>query len=140
MQGGLCCNEDFQNSPHVAELKYFKHFKNNSNPPRRITSMQVDDPDLDAFESANGTQLRARELGKIEAVILNLWPNAPVPESMGISSHDNAPRESQCCASSHEQSDLDESPDDLEKSTERIFHKMDFSRVSFLLFRRMEHR
>ena len=40
---------------------------------------------------------------------------------MGISSHDNAPRESQCCASSHEQSDSDESPEDLEKSTKWIF-------------------
>ena len=41
---------------------------------------------------------------------------------MGISSHDNAPREFQRCASTHEQSDLDESLEDLrlEKSTEWI--------------------
>ena len=82
-------------SGHVAELKCLKHFKI--------------------------AQLRARELGKIKAFIPNLRPNAPVPKSMGISSHDNAPRESQCGASSHEQSDSDESPEDLEKSTEWIF-------------------
>ena len=42
---------------------------------------------------------------------------------MGISesSHDNAQRESQCCTSSHEQPDLEESREDLEKSTEWIF-------------------
>ena len=83
--------------------------------------MEVNDPDLDAFESATCAQLRARELGKIEAFIPNLRPNAPVPEAMGKSSHENAPRESQCGASSHEQSDSDESPEDLEKSTEWIF-------------------
>ena len=66
-------------------------------------------------------QLRARELCKIEELIPNLQPNAPVPEAMGKSSHENAPRESQCCASSHEQSDSDESPVDLGKSTEWIF-------------------
>ena len=53
--------------------------------------MDVNDPDLDAFESATCAQLRARELGKIEALILNLRPNAPVPESMGKLSHENAP-------------------------------------------------
>ena len=37
------------------------------------------------------------------------------------SSHENDPRESQCSASSHEQFDLDESPEDLEKSTEWIW-------------------
>ena len=67
----------------------------------------VNDPDLDAFESAIRAQLRARELGKIEALIPNLRPNASVPEATGKSSHENAPRESQCCASSHEQSDSD---------------------------------
>ena len=67
--------------------------------------MEVDDPDWDAFESATWAQLWARELGKIEAFIPNLQPNAPVPELMGISSHDNTPWESQRFASSHEQSD-----------------------------------
>ena len=47
--------------------------------------MMVDDPGFDAFESATHAQLRARELGKIEAFIPNLWSNALVPESMGIS-------------------------------------------------------
>ena len=46
--------------------------------------MAVNDPDLDAFE----TEL---ELGKIEALIPNLRPNAPVPEAMGKSSLENAP-------------------------------------------------
>ena len=62
--------------------------------------MEVNDRDLDAFESATRAQFRARELGKIEALIPNLRPNAPVPEAMGKSSHENAPRESQCGASS----------------------------------------
>ena len=83
--------------------------------------MEVDDPDLDAFGSATRAQLRAREIGKIEALIPNLRSNAPVPEAMGKSSLENAPRESQCGTSSHEQSDLDESPEDLERSTEWIF-------------------
>ena len=72
--------------------------------------MEANDPNLDAFESATRAQLRARELGKIEAFIPNLRPDAPVPESMGKSSHKNAPRE--CCASSHEQSDSEESQDE----------------------------
>ena len=76
--------------------------------------MEVNNLDLDAFESATHALLQARESGKIEAWIPNLWPNAPVPVSMGKSSHENAPQECQCCASSHEQSDP-------EKSTEWIF-------------------
>ena len=56
--------------------------------------MKVDDPDLAAFESATRAQLRARELGKVATFIPNLRPNAPVPKSMGKSSHDNAPRDS----------------------------------------------
>ena len=38
--------------------------------------MEVNDPDLDAFESASRAHFRARESGKIEALILNLRPNA----------------------------------------------------------------
>ena len=34
--------------------------------------MMVDDPSLDAFESASHAQLRALELSKIEAFITNL--------------------------------------------------------------------
>ena len=41
--------------------------------------MGVDYPFLDAFESPTRAQLRARELGKIEAFIPNLRPNAAVP-------------------------------------------------------------
>ena len=57
-------------------------------------------------------QFQARELGEIETFFPNLLPNTPVPELMGKSSHENAPRESKCCKSSHEQSDSDESPDE----------------------------
>ena len=63
---------------------------------------------------------------KIAALIPNLGPNAPVwdvPESIRKPSHDNAPREFQCGTSSHEQFDSDESQEDLEKSTERIFQR-----------------
>ena len=67
--------------------------------------MEVYDPDLDAFESATLAQLLARELSKTEAFIPNLRQNAPVSQSMGKSSHENAPRESQCLTSSHKQSD-----------------------------------
>ena len=47
---------------HVAGLKYFtRNFLIlNSNPARRITSMEVDDPDSVALESAYRAQLRAR--------------------------------------------------------------------------------
>ena len=83
--------------------------------------MEVYGPDLDAFESATHAQLQAWELCNIEALIPNLLPHAPVPESMGKSSHENAPWESQCWASSQEQSDWDKSPKDLEKSIEWIF-------------------
>ena len=82
---------------------------------------EVNDTDLDAFEPATHAQLQAGELGKIKAFIPNLEPNAPVPESMGKSSHNNAPLESQCSASSHKQSDSDDSLEDLKKSTEWIF-------------------
>ena len=51
--------------------------------------MEVNGPDLDAFESATRAQLRARELGKIGALIPNLRPNAPVPAAMGKLSHEN---------------------------------------------------
>ena len=63
------------------------------------------------------------ELGqkKFIHLIPNLQANAPVPEAMGKSTHENAPRESQCGAPFHEQSDSEESPEDLEKSTEWIF-------------------
>ena len=86
---------------------------------------EVNDTDLDAFEPATHAQLQARELGKIKAFIPNLQLNARVyglvPESMGKSSHNNAPRESQCSASSHKQFDSDDSLEDLKKSTEWIF-------------------
>ena len=49
--------------------------------------IEVNDPGLDAFESATSAKLRAREIGKIEAFIPNLLPNAFVPELMGILSH-----------------------------------------------------
>ena len=66
-------------SNHIAELIVLNILRLNSNPPRRITSMEVNGPDLDAFESATHTQIRAWGLGKIAAFIPNLLPNAPVP-------------------------------------------------------------
>ena len=63
--------------------------------------MEVDGTHLDALQSATHAQLRARELGEIAALIPNLRPNAPVPESIKKLSHDNALRESQCGSSSH---------------------------------------
>ena len=48
---------------HVAELNVLNILRLNSNSPRRTTSMEVDDPDLDAFETTSRAQLRARELG-----------------------------------------------------------------------------
>ena len=76
-------------SSHVAKLIL------NSNPTRRITSMGVDGP-VFALESATHAQSRARESRKIAALIANFQPNTPVSELIGKSSHDNAPRESQC--------------------------------------------
>ena len=67
--------------------------------------MEVNDPDFDAFKSASSAYFQARELGKIEVLIPNLLPNAPVPEAMGKQSHENAPQESQCYTSSHWQSE-----------------------------------
>ena len=82
--------------------------------------MEVNDPDF-ALESATHAQPQARELCKIAALNANFLPNAPVSELIGKSSHVNAPQESQYgTASSHEQSDSDESMEDLEKSTEWI--------------------
>ena len=54
-------------SSHVADENVLNILRLNSNPPCRIISMEVNDPDLDAFESSTHAQLRARELGKIEA-------------------------------------------------------------------------
>ena len=60
-------------SSHIAELKCLKYFKIEfETTTQKITSMKVDDPDLDSFESAStatSAQLQARELGKIEAFI-----------------------------------------------------------------------
>ena len=50
-------------SSQVADWNVLNILLLNSNPPRRITSMEVNDPDLDAFESASRA-LRARELSK----------------------------------------------------------------------------
>ena len=91
--------------------------------------MEVNDPDF-ALESATHAQPQARELCKIAALNANFLPNAPVSELIGKSSHVKAPRESQCGALSHEQSYSDESPEDLEKSTEWIFLYRTFSSVS----------
>ena len=82
--------------------------------------MEVDGPDKDAWEPANRSQIRARELGKIAELISNLRSNASVSESTGKLSHDYTPKESQWRIISR-QSDLNESSENLEKSTEWIF-------------------
>ena len=85
-----------------------------------ITSMEVDGPDKDAWESAYRSQIRARELGKIAELISNLRSNASVSESTGKLSHDYTPKGFQWRIISR-QSDLNESSENLEKSTEWIF-------------------
>ena len=90
--------------------------------------MMVDDPGFDAFESATHAQLRARELGKIEAFIPNLWSNALVPESMGISMLRDGRVISQAVW--------------FGRITGRSWNiqRIDFSRVPFLRFLRMAYR
>ena len=78
-------------SGHVAELKCFKHSRLNSYPQHRITLIEVDGPDFEATVSATHAQLQSRKLGKIASLISNSLPNAPVLDSMGKSSHNNAP-------------------------------------------------
>ena len=60
--------------------------------------MDTNDPDLEAFESNLGI-IRARELGKTAALASNLYLNASDPQSVGLSSKDNARRESHCATS-----------------------------------------
>ena len=62
----------YNSSCHIAELNVLNILGLSWNTPHRITSMEVYDPDLDAFESATYAQLQARELGKIKAFICNL--------------------------------------------------------------------
>ena len=80
--------------------------------------MDSDDPDLVAFESNRHAIIQARELGKTEALVSNLCPNASDSQSICVSSKDNAQRDFLCCTSSQCQSDFDDSPDDLENSAE----------------------
>ena len=75
--------------------------------------MDSDDPDLEAFES----NLRARELGRTAALVSNLCPIAADSQWIGVSSKDNAQRDSLCGTSSHRQSDSDDSQG-LDKFTE----------------------
>ena len=67
-----------------------------------------------------------RELVKAAALVSNLCPNASDPQSVGVSSQDNAAnarrksharRESHCGTSSHSQSDSDNLPDDHQTSS-----------------------
>ena len=81
--------------------------------------MDSDDPDLEAFKSNLCRILGERELGKAAALVSNLCPNASDPQSIGISSKDNARRESPCCTSS--QSDSEDLPEDHETSSEWKF-------------------
>ena len=83
--------------------------------------MDFDDPDLEAFESNLRAIIRARELGRTAAFVSNLCPNASDSQWIGVSSKDNAQRDSLCGTSSHRQPDFYDSPDDLEKSAEWKF-------------------
>jgi len=57
--------------------------------------MDSDDPDLEAFKKKSNLCriLRERGLGKAAALKSNLCPNASDPQSIGISSKDNARRD-----------------------------------------------
>ena len=83
--------------------------------------MDSDDPDLEAFKKKSNLCriLRERGLGKAAALKSNLCPNSSDPQSIGISSKDNARRESPCCTSS--QSDSEDLPEDHETSSEWKF-------------------
>ena len=67
----------------------------------QATSMEVNGPDMDVLESPTCAELWARELGKIDALIPNLCPNALFLESIGKLSHNNAPQEFQCHDNAH---------------------------------------
>ena len=79
------------------------------------------DPGLEAFESNLNAIIQARELGKTAALVSNLCQKASDPQLVCVSSRDSAQGDSQCCTSSHGQSDSDYSPDVHEKSTEWKF-------------------
>ena len=81
--------------------------------------MECDDPDLQAFKSNLRRILRERESGKTAALVSNLCPNVSDPQSIGVSSKDNARHESHCGTSS--QSDSEDLPDDHETSSEWKF-------------------
>ena len=100
--------------------------------------MEVDDPVLDAFESATRAQLRDRELGKIEECIPILWPKSSCPWVEGnIKSRQCSTRISMWCIISVISRAIW-----FGRITGRSWkiHRMDFSRVSFLQFQRMAHR
>ena len=90
--------------------------------------MDDDGPDLDAWT-----------FGKIAALMPKVHSDAAetLPQSIRNSSHDDAPQESQCCVSSHEQYDSNESQGKLGGILK--MHRIDLPRVSFLQFRRMAH-
>ena len=83
--------------------------------------MNSDDPDLEAFKSNICRILGERKFDKAAALVSNLCPNASDPQSIGVSSKDNARRESPCGTSS--QSDSEDLPDDHETSSEWKFER-----------------
>ena len=81
--------------------------------------MDSDDPDLEAFKSNLCRILGERELGKAAALVSDLCQKASDLQSIGVSSKDNAQRESPCGTSS--QSDSEDLPKDHETSSEWKF-------------------
>ena len=81
--------------------------------------MDSDDPDLEAFKSNLCWILGERDLGKAAPLVSNLCPNTSDPQSISVSSNDNARRESTCGTSS--QVDLEDLLDDHKISSEWKF-------------------
>ena len=70
----------------------------------------MNDPDLDAFDTANRAKLRARELIFCKTLLSGLFPSRP--EYLATTMlHENL--NAVCHLTSTEQSDSDESPEDL---------------------------
>ena len=112
----------------------------NSNPPLRITSLEVNESDFDFFKSSARAQLGARESGNIAAFIevylifgqrscpsldgkLENLAMTMLPQSMGKSSHDNENLNGRIISRFRRitGSDSDESQENLEKSILWIF-------------------
>ena len=114
-------------SGHKAELNILNILRLNLNSPRRITSIEVDGPDLDAFESTTCAQLRARELCKIAG----LFPFRQTLLSLSwLENQDTAMLHENLNAAHHLSSSLIHTNHRTPGGFWQI-HRMDFSRESF---------